>query len=76
MSDNGWRDQASCKDSPGGFFPTTGELIDPAIYDRCERCPVVMRCLNYALDNKIKHGIWGGKSNRQREKLRKLRASQ
>ena len=32
----------------------------------CEGCPVQERCLEYALRNRIDHGVWGGCSERQR----------
>lgn len=37
----------------------------------CARCPVRPECLAYALKNRIRHGVWGGTSEGEREQLRR-----
>jgi WhiB family redox-sensing transcriptional regulator len=32
----------------------------------CERCPVRQQCLEYAVDNDMDLGVWGGLTERQR----------
>jgi WhiB family redox-sensing transcriptional regulator len=39
----------------------------------CNRCPVRVQCLDYAVTNKEPAGMWGGKSPAERVKLRKSR---
>jgi WhiB family redox-sensing transcriptional regulator len=39
-------------------------------------CPVMAECLNYALDNHIGLGTWGGESERQRRMLQRIRRRQ
>jgi len=39
----------------------------------CNRCPVRVQCLDYAITNKEPGGMWGGKSPSERAKLRKSR---
>jgi WhiB family redox-sensing transcriptional regulator len=39
----------------------------------CARCPVRAECLEYALRLHIADGIWGGTSERMREKLQRKR---
>jgi hypothetical protein len=39
----------------------------------CLVCPVKQECLNYAMENDIRHGIWGGKAPEDRTRLRKAR---
>lgn len=34
-----------------------------------ERCTVTSECLDYALTNKIKHGVWGGTSQDERKAI-------
>lgn len=35
----------------------------------CNRCPVRQLCLDFALENHEAHGMWGGKSPKERAKL-------
>jgi WhiB family redox-sensing transcriptional regulator len=43
----------------------------------CAECPVATACLEYALENHIDHGVWGGCSERERRRiLRRRRMSQ
>jgi WhiB family redox-sensing transcriptional regulator len=51
------------------FFPERGQDARAA-QAVCARCPVSDECLEYALEKKIKDGIWGGKSGRDRRRLR------
>ena len=50
------------------FFPERGETAGPA-RQICAACPVCQQCLDYALSNRITHGIWGGLSERERRPL-------
>lgn len=72
--DTDWMDRAACKGQAptDAFFPTRGEELKVA-QSFCDRCPVAAECLEYALRNAIHHGIWGGKSERERRRLRRGR---
>lgn len=53
------------------FFPGRGaNAANRAAKAICVGCPVRETCLDYALDNGIQHGIWGGKSERERRAMR------
>ena len=39
----------------------------------CKGCPVAERCLEYALAERIDHGVWGGCSERERRRILKRR---
>ncbi|MEJ7721580.1 MAG: WhiB family transcriptional regulator [Ilumatobacteraceae bacterium] len=39
----------------------------------CGTCPVTEPCLEYALDHRIEHGVWGGHSERSRRRILKSR---
>ncbi len=51
------------------FFPGRGESARPA-RQVCAACPVRQQCLDYAITNRIGHGIWGGLTERERRALR------
>lgn len=36
-------------------------------------CPIRMECLNHAIENKIRWGIWGGFTGRERREIEKER---
>lgn len=66
------QDHAACATATVDFFPARGESL-AAARAICGRCPVADQCLDYALDLGIKHGVWGGTSERDRRTLRKQR---
>lgn len=51
-----------------GFFPEKGGSTRAA-KRVCGMCPVAKACLDYALDNNERFGIWGGVSERDRRKM-------
>jgi Transcription factor WhiB len=61
-----WRRDALCAEYPHvHFFVERGESIAPA-RAVCSRCLVRYECRQFALDNHIDHGMWGGLSVRER----------
>ena len=77
---NAWFPDARCAPAPGAtpeeieavqdiFFPGQGVSTEPA-RAICRECPVQPECLDYALTERIKHGIFGGMSERERRKIR------
>jgi len=66
-----WMKEGACRDmDPDLFFPERGESTREA-KAVCQECPVRVDCLTYALENSIKHGIWGGLSERERHRIRR-----
>ncbi len=64
-----WTAEAMCKGmDPADFFPTDGLGVQRAVAI-CATCPVRAACLDYALANRIQHGVFGGHSERSRERL-------
>ena len=73
-SDHSWQDEANCLGvDPDLFFPERGASTREA-KDVCRGCVVKNDCLEYALENGEKFGIWGGLSERERRRLRRQRA--
>lgn len=66
-----WQDQALCAQTdPEAFFPEKGGSTRDA-KKVCASCTVRSECLEYALSNDERFGIWGGLSERERRRLRK-----
>lgn len=73
MDDTEWMAQGTCRfEPPATFFPSDGVGVEHA-KQVCAACPVQRRCLEYALTNRIDHGVWGGTSERQRRRILKQR---
>lgn len=69
-----WQDFSNCLGvDPDLFFPERGASTREA-KEVCRGCVVREECLEYALANSEKFGIWGGMSERERRKIRKQRA--
>jgi WhiB family redox-sensing transcriptional regulator len=70
--DLAWRLHAACRGRPGSlWFAERGDVVSVRVAKRvCAGCPVRADCLDYALDNGIVEGIWGGRSGRERRQLR------
>jgi WhiB family redox-sensing transcriptional regulator len=63
--------EARCTETdPELWFPELDSLWRVAQAKKiCEKCPVKVECLEYALVNKFKDGIWGGLSPTERHRL-------
>ena len=72
--DTGWKDLSNCLGvDPDLFFPERGASTREA-KEVCRGCEVRIDCLEYALQNGEKFGIWGGMSERERRRIRRQRA--
>lgn len=71
-----WTTQAACKGTPtGDFFPERGYVTKATEAKKVcwTQCPVRVECEEYALVSGEKHGIWGGRSEEERRKLKARR---
>lgn len=72
-----WMVEALCAQTdPEVFFPEKGSGTSTDIKlakTICAGCPVRQQCLDYALDNDIEYGIWGGLSAQRRRPLQRAR---
>jgi WhiB family redox-sensing transcriptional regulator len=70
MADDEWRLDALCAETdPEAFFPEKGGSTREA-KRVCTGCSVRAECLEAALTNDERFGIWGGLSERERRRLR------
>ena len=68
-----WMADGKCRDMPPSvFFPSDGLGVQVA-QRICADCPVADACLEYALANRIDHGVWGGRSERERRRILRRR---
>jgi WhiB family redox-sensing transcriptional regulator len=78
----GWRARAACRDTDANlFFPagSTGGAVDQIEAAKlvCRQCPVQDECLQFALESNQEAGVWGGRDEDERRRLRRgWRASQ
>jgi WhiB family redox-sensing transcriptional regulator len=75
-SPTAWMADGNCRNyAPAVFFPSDGVGVDRA-RAICKGCPVAGTCLEYALEHRIEHGVWGGCSERERRRILKRRKSE
>jgi WhiB family redox-sensing transcriptional regulator len=68
-----WQDYANCRGADADlFFPERGASTRRA-KSICQACEVRTDCLEYAIVNGEKFGIWGGMSERERRRVRRER---
>jgi len=68
-----WMAHGACAGTtPDVFFPHDGMGVEVA-KQVCAGCAVTEPCLEYALDHRIEHGVWGGCSERQRRRILRAR---
>jgi WhiB family redox-sensing transcriptional regulator len=66
-----WQERALCAQTdPEAFFPEKGGSTREA-KRICAGCEVKAECLEYALAQDERFGIWGGLSERERRRLRR-----
>ena len=66
-----WQAQALCAQTGADFFfPEPGSSVREA-KRICGMCEMRSACLEYALDNDERFGVWGGLSEKERLELRR-----
>lgn len=66
-----WVEQAACRGlNPDLWFPGQGDNVTyRTAVTVCAGCPVQTECLDYAVSNRIRCGIWGGLGEHRRRSL-------
>lgn len=71
-----WSMRAACLDRPDEmFFPERGGSARVAVEAAkrvCARCPVTAECLEYAMATDQRFGVWGGLSEPERRRLKRV----
>ncbi len=71
-----WTEEANCKGADADlFFPERGASTRKA-KAICRACTVQESCLEYAVEQSEKFGIWGGLSERERRRIKRQRAAE
>lgn len=74
VDDLSWQDYSNCRGADADlFFPERGASTRKA-KAICNACEVQTECLEFAITQSEKFGIWGGLSERERRKIRKERS--
>ena len=70
-----WRKRAACRGIDVEiFFPETDDDADTeAAKAVCEVCPVRQACLEHALAQREREGVWGGTTERERRRILRQR---
>jgi WhiB family redox-sensing transcriptional regulator len=64
-----WQSRAACRGVDTEiFFPNTDEEAEPA-KAICGACPVRDSCLEHALSDREREGVWGGATERERRRI-------
>lgn len=69
-----WWDRAACLGVDADiFFPEKGNNGNGTRVAKqiCQTCTVTTECLEYALANDERFGVWGGHSERERRRLKR-----
>lgn len=76
-----WRHDAACRgEDPSlffapAYFETRGQKgsREAGAKEICARCPVRAECLEFALETRETHGVWGGFNEMERRRLLRAR---
>ncbi|MDQ4070225.1 MAG: WhiB family transcriptional regulator [Actinomycetota bacterium] len=71
--DLSWRFRGACRGlDPEIFYPASEEEAGPA-KDVCGTCTVRQQCLEFALTNREREGVWGGATEKERRRILRQR---
>lgn len=81
LVDVAWQDRGRCRDVGQELFypPLERESArrrqsrEAAAKAVCAPCPVRVECLTWALDSGEQYGVWGGMTERERDRLARRR---
>lgn len=69
LDERPWAAYAACRTAdPDLFFPADDDAARAAV-TICRGCPVREECLDWALEVRVRYGVWGGTTERDRRRL-------
>jgi WhiB family redox-sensing transcriptional regulator len=69
LEERPWAAYAACRQAdPEQFFSTDEDDMAAAVRI-CRGCPVTNECLEWALETRVRYGIWGGTTERERRRM-------
>jgi WhiB family transcriptional regulator, redox-sensing transcriptional regulator len=68
MSDQSWRQYAQCRKMDINLFFGSNSFRTGTVV--CAMCPVKRECLEFALENSIPDGVYGGMNSKARSKMK------
>ena len=68
-----WKSKAACRGLETEVFYPEPEDEGAEAKAICDRCPVRQPCLEWALTNREKEGVWGGCNERERRRILRQR---
>lgn len=76
LKDQDWRALGLCAGSDPDLWFSVGALQHKQAKTICRQCPVRTSCLEYAMEEPVDHGIWGGLTERERRRQRRKSGSE
>jgi WhiB family redox-sensing transcriptional regulator len=64
---SGWQLKANCSPNDFDLFFSNSKTKRKQALSLCNTCPVIDECLDYAIENNVEHGIYGGRTSEQRK---------
>jgi WhiB family redox-sensing transcriptional regulator len=69
LDERPWAAYGACRNAdPDLFFPASDDDAGAALRI-CGGCPVVDECRDWALEMRVRYGVWGGLTERDRRRL-------
>ena len=69
LEERPWAAYASCRNAdPELFFSVRDGDTEEAV-KICRGCPVLEECREWALETRVRYGVWGGATERDRRRL-------
>lgn len=69
-----WVAVSKCNNDPeleDNFFFPGSDALEKSLASYCSNCPTRIECLEWAIANNEPHGVWGGTSTRERERIKR-----